>query len=556
MNFLAKTVILRKNKEKTVLSLSRFPKKSGSAFFWALFGVLGLSSFSHVSADTGSSDAQVPLASQSSSTTSEGAAEISLNTTLQTLLEGGDHYLGVGRYFTIPNSQVFNLYQKASFQPLWFTDTRKTEAADAVLNTLKQVEEEGLDPKDYAAALEKIGSLLKTPQTDSDYTENLLRADILLSHALLQYISDARGERLTPKKIDKELYLAKPEVNEEDILYELIEKSRPEDKTADWLALIPPQHPEYQALKAELKKLLTQEDQGLAPSKTEEEDAQEAHNNKKRGGKGKKHRPTVRTAQSKINQLIVTMERWRWMPEKLADKYILVNIPEFKAFTHDRGKLVFDMNVIIGKDYRETPVLYSKITNIIFNPIWNVPHQLAVHDELPLIQKRGADYLTKKKIRVYQNGVEIDPHSVDWSAIGPGSFDFSFKQDPGNQNALGRLRFTIHTPFDVFLHGTPEQKLFSRSKRNLSSGCIRLEDPVKMAVFVFGDQAHWSEGQIQKDIDTDTTKTVSLKTPVDVYLEYFTARPNDAGEIQYFDDIYGQDKQILKALKSRHARAP
>lgn len=522
---------------------------------------------------------------------------------LQSLLEGGHPYLGFSKKFEIPLKSVLELYEKTGFQPLWFTKDKKTICAQAVIELLSHVEEEGLDPQDYEWVIGELNSYLKAAEegkTDQSSLEDVLRADILLSSALLQYISDARGERLSPKKIDKELYLEKPKVEEAEVLLELMKNAEPKD--CAWMDKIPPQNPEYQALKKILKELLEKRNKGEGPialamgpplkegmSGPRVLELRQALQSRGYGTLDSVENLNVfdvtlqdvvkafqkdygldmdgvagpqvqgilsKTIQDQIDQIIVTLERWRWMPANLGQKYILVNIPSFEAQTYDQGKLIFKMPIIVGKAYRETPVFYSQIINVIFNPSWNVPKMIAVSDKLPLIQKKGADYLTQKKIHVYQNGVEVNPHHIDWSHVSKQNFNFHFRQDPGAMNALGRIRFTIVSPFDVYMHGTPEQELFDKTKRTFSSGCIRLEDPVKMAEFVLGDAQKWSPDLIRAEVDQGKTETIPLKDPVAVYIQYFTVFVDNTGTLHILEDVYGQDKQILKALKSRRSQAP
>lgn len=522
---------------------------------------------------------------------------------LQNLLEGGHPYLGFSKKFEIPLKSVRDLYEKTGFQPIWFTKDKKTFCAKAVIELLSHVEEEGLDAQDYEWFFSELNAYLKSTngiESDEASIEDLLRADILLSNALLQYISDVRGDRLSPKKIDKELYLEKPKVEGPLVLFDFIKNSDPKD--CAWVNKIAPQNPEYQALKKILKELLEKQNNGQSPSafpmgpslkegvsgksvlalrralhsrgygnlesvenlelfdgalQEAVKAFQKAHGLDVDGVVG----PSVQSLLSKslqdqIDQIIVTLERWRWMPADLGQKYILVNIPEFEVRTYDQGKLVFRMPIIVGRAYRETPVFYSEIINVIFNPSWNVPKMIAVSDKLPHIKKKGADYLIQKKIHVYENGTEIDPRHINWSEVTKQNFNFHFRQDPGAMNALGRIRFTIVSPFDVYMHGTPEQELFDKTKRTFSSGCIRLEDPVKMAEFVLGDEQKWSTMLIKENVDQGKTQTIPLKNPVTVYIQYFTVFVDDSGTLQILEDVYGQDKEILKALKSRRAQAP
>ncbi len=525
----------------------------------------------------------------------------SLNTTreaLQSLLEGGHNYLGF-KASEISHSTLLKLYTKVGFQPLWFTEGRKSTCASAVIKMLETADEEGLEPAEYAPFLKKLESYVGADGSKQETAaqEDLLRADILLSYVLLQYISDVRGERLSPKKIDKELYLDVSKTDEPAVLLDLLQNSP--KNTCEWLEKLSPQNPEYKALKGVLKDLKSQQAQGKEEKILSDGPKLKKGNSGKRvlelrealasrgynsGGASdvfdERLETIVKTVQKdfglgvdgvvgqdlqghlskriedKINQVIVTLERWRWMREVLGSKYVLVNIPEFEARTYENGQHIFTMPIIVGRTYRETPVIDSEIINVIFNPTWNVPRLIAVEDKLKEVQKKGANYFTQKKIHVYKDGFEVDPHQINWSQVTKENFNFHLKQDPGSQNALGQIRFTIVSPFNVYLHGTPEQELFDKTKRTLSSGCIRLENPVKMAEFIFGKDSKWSEESIKNEIDSGKTETIPLQTPVKVYIQYFTVCVDESGKARFLADVYGQDKQILGALKSRRAQAP
>ena len=577
--------------------MGHFSKKWVDVFLGTTIACLGFSFLDGFS--KGGALADVSSASVATNQTPES---LSLNNTreeLQSLLEGGKNYLGFGKDAEITPAVLLRLYSKIGFQPLWFTSDRKSTCGASVIKMLEKADEEGLNAADYEPFLKKLETYvgLNLENQDSAVREDLLRADILLSRALLQYISDVQGERVSPKKIDKELYLDQPKIDEPEVLLDLLQ-NEPQD-TCAWLEKIPPQSPNYKALKDVLKELRAQKDQG------KEEKILSQGPALKKGSSGKRVlelkealasrgyqigeasdvfdealEEAVKALQKdlglgidgvvgqdvqahlskgiddKINQVIVTLERWRWMPATLGAKYVLVNIPQFQAHAYENGQCAFTMPIIVGRTYRETPVFFSEIVNIIFNPTWNVPRLIAVQDKLKDVQKKGAKYFIQKKIHVYKDGHEIDPLQINWSRITKESFNFHLKQDPGSHNALGRIRFTIISPFNVYLHGTPEQELFDKTKRTLSSGCIRLENPIKMAEFIFGKDSKWSEEAIKSAIDTEKTQTIPLQVPVKVYIQYFTVCADKSGNIQFLEDIYGQDKQILKALKSRRAQAP
>lgn len=470
---------------------------------------------------------------------------------LQDVLEAYPSFQEGRNRFSIPFADLKTLYGRVGFKPLWFTDQALTTCVQPLLEALGHVRWEGLDQKDYDWALNLI---TQWRQMKPQNIQALLRADLLLSQALLQYISDLRGERLSPKKIDKELYMDKPHIDEVSLLVELLKKE--EGGSCAWIQALPPQSAPYKKLKEALHDLLTIQGDShrssLVASVSEDEKMSQSKTKKPHGSSFKE-----KSLEEKIEQVIVTMERLRWMPEEWGDKYVLVNIPAFKVTAVEGGKQAFTMPIIVGKAYRETPVFTSEIINIIVNPSWNVPRMIAVSDELRSIKKEGPSFLTKRNIHVYRDGQEIDPHSIHWGSVTSENFDFHLRQDPGPLNALGRLRFTIPNPFSVYMHGTPKQKLFDEKKRTFSSGCIRLEDPNKMALFVLQDNGgDWTLAKIQSAISSNQTQTITLDHPVPVYLQYLTVVFNEAGEPEFLEDVYGQDKQIRQALLGRHAQGP
>ena len=580
-------------------TLKCFSRKWIEIVFGTTFACMGFSFIGEAQAETVST-------TSTNSPQKMPSESLSLNPTrtlLQTLLEEmrsekGQHSLNFLCEHGITPAVLMKLYTQGNFQPLWFTPDAQLTCAEEVINTLEHADEEGLENNDYRLILDKIHQYLH-PLDGTPSLENLLMADILLSRVLLEYINDINGERLCPKKIDKELYLERPKIDLPEFLISLIKESPYGD--CSWIKKLSPESPQYQALKGMLKNLKERKAQGksdvvLSPGgvlkkgssgkrvcelrevlatrgygtlqnqecsifdETLEHavmDFQKDSGLEVDGNVGEEgQRVLSQRLDDKIDQVIVTMERWRWLPRNLGLKYVFVNIPDFQVRTYENENHVFTMPVIIGRTYRETPVLAAEIINVIYNPTWTVPPLIASQDKLKDVQKKGPQYFIDKKIHVYKDGREIDPRKVNWTHVTKENFNFHLRQDSGDQNALGRIRFTILSPFDVYLHGTPEQELFSKVKRTLSSGCVRLENPVKMAEFVFGGNSSWDGTTIKAAIDSGKTQTIPLQNPVKVYIQYMTVFLEDNGKVRFLEDVYGQDKEVLNALKKRNPQAP
>jgi murein L,D-transpeptidase YcbB/YkuD len=187
---------------------------------------------------------------------------------------------------------------------------------------------------------------------------------------------------------------------------------------------------------------------------------------------------------------------------------------------------------------------------LVFNPTWTVPPTILAKDILPKVAKNPG-YLSEKNIQVLdRNGNPVDPASIDWSSYSSRRFPYVLRQNPGHDNSLGRAKFMFPNPYSVYLHDTPSTELFDRTERAFSSGCIRVDDPLKLAELLLDDSQQWSREAIERVIESGKTQTVFLSKPVAVLLLYWTAEELQDGTVRFRKDIYGRDNQILKSLNS------
>lgn len=253
----------------------------------------------------------------------------------------------------------------------------------------------------------------------------------------------------------------------------------------------------------------------------------------------------------RIRQIVLNMERCRWLPVDMGRKYILVNVAEFSLNVMEEGESALNMKVVVGRPYRRTPVFSSTMTYLVINPTWYVPQKVAGLDILDHIREEP-DYLQKMGFSVYRSndekGVPVDPSGIDWSKYTLENLDYRFVQAPGPQNALGRIKFIFPNDFDVYLHDTPSRNLFNKTVRDFSSGCIRVEKPLELAVYVM-QSSEWDEAALEKAIASKGEKVVALKEPMPVHLLYWTAWGDARGRVQFRDDIYSRDEPLEQALR-------
>lgn len=252
-----------------------------------------------------------------------------------------------------------------------------------------------------------------------------------------------------------------------------------------------------------------------------------------------------------MDRIDVNLERWRWMPTKLGQRYVLVNIAGFELRLVDDGRARLTKPVVVGRDYRRTPVFSDHIRYLVLNPDWVVPPKLAVQDKLPEI-RQDPDYLQRLGYRVYDGwGTArqlIDPGSVNWAGVSEQDFPYRLVQEPGPMNALGQVKFMFPNQYNVYLHDTPTRELFDQQERAFSSGCVRVKDPMELATLLL-EREGWSPQRLDSILKAGRTLTINLKEPVPVHFQYWTAWVDDNGQLQLRKDIYQRDDAIRQALR-------
>ena len=495
-------------------------------------------------------------------------------------------------------SLIPKFYQQRGFSPAWTGKEGILPQARSLVAEINRADQEGLRPDDYHRA--NIVSLVKEIDRKQAVGETVdaqiwVDLDLLLTDAFMLYSSHLFAGRVNPETIHSDWVVVNPTADLTDILGSALNSNQ----IARALRDLQPLHSGYFGLKQSLAQYrniakkddrpsvspginLRKGDTGISVQRLHErlvilgdlEDTekdpvdffdeatelavmgfQKRHGLKSDGMVGPRTLEMLNIPiQQRARQIELNMERWRWIPRDLGDRYILVNIAGFKLSVIENLHRMLEMRVVVGRPYRRTPVFSAKMTYMVINPYWNIPASLVFKDLLPKIQKND-NYLAQKGIKVFKDwskgAPEIDPETVDWKKIERQNFPYKLRQDPGPRNALGRIKFIFPNKFAVYLHDTPQRSHFNETHRDFSSGCIRTEKPVDLARYLVRDDHQWSEEQLSATIEAGETTVIELQRPIFVHLQYWTAWVDENGRLNFRNDIYDRDRLLDQALKER-----
>lgn len=257
-----------------------------------------------------------------------------------------------------------------------------------------------------------------------------------------------------------------------------------------------------------------------------------------------------RSVGERVDQLRASLERARWLLRDLESDYVFVNIGGPETYLVRDNKTVWKTRSIVGRAYRQTPVFRDNIQYMEFNPTWTVPVSIFRRDKLPLI-RRDPGYLARGGYSVLDSsGRRINPSAVNWS----GTPSVTLRQEPGPKNALGQVKFMFPNAHSVYLHDTDDRSLFGRNERNLSSGCVRIENPFEFADLLMASDPEWSEARREAILASGRTTRINLPKPLPVLLVYFTAWMDEAGVVQFREDVYERDARVIAALNEALSR--
>lgn len=472
---------------------------------------------------------------------------------------------------------------------IWVSDGRPNERARSALRTLGDAASHGLEPHDYAVSV---------PGTDADETA-LAAFEMELSARMLRYIRDARSGRVDPNRISGYHDFAPKELD----AVAALQLARTADDVAAYLEAQHPQNARYKALRVELEMLRAAEENEIViapntvvrPGETNPEfpkiltligqRADEAFR-AEHGDVLTRHlgseayaqelAPVIKAAQKlagvgadgvigprtvralagetragRIEKAEMALEQARWLPSQLPDRHVFINTPAFNATYVEDGREKLSMRTVVGSTRTQTYFFQDKIKYVEFHPYWGVPRSILVNKYLPKLYS-DPSYLDRNGFEVVdRRGRTIPSSSVNWSQYGA-NVPFDVRQRPGRGNALGELKIMFPNEHAIYMHDTPEKHLFDRDNRAVSNGCIRLADPRGMAAAVLG----WDRARIDARLEQPHSRQ-NLDVEVPVYVGYFTAWPDEAGKVHYYDDVYSRDEKTRAAIEKVEAlRAP
>lgn len=518
--------------------------------------------------------------------------------TIQSIVDAGIHPQLNRHDFTGYGAAVRRAYESNRFQPLWLVEGRPTPQALELLAALRNAKGAGLLPADYDAGwLEAERARLEaTPDNSAVF-------DTGLTVSLMRYLSDSYRGRVDPRAAGFEVDFAPKRLELGRIVPELARAEHP----AGRLTVYEPPFEVYRGLKGSLERMRTlahgndlpiipamptmkpgERDPGIpavreyllligyldveapVPEDMEYYDDTLALSVARFQGRhglepdsilGRQTQRQMRVPLPyRVKQIEWAMERLRWLPYEFTEKLVLVNLPEFRLrgfdYAHDTAPLV-TMNVVVGSaaGKTETPILDAEMRYVIFHPYWNVPATISEKELVPTILK-NPKYLAKHDYEIVigtgNEAVVVEPNAENLALLAAGRA--RLRQGPGDDNALGLVKFIFPNPKQVYLHDTPSKSLFSRSRRDFSHGCIRVQDPVGLARFVLGEK--WSEQRVVAAMEGEENRRVNLPAPVRVILYYTTAVVGEDGEVYFFDDIYGHDAKLAQLIAKGYRSSP
>ncbi len=479
---------------------------------------------------------------------------------------------------------LLEVYQGHDFAPYWTRPARVRELMDLIQNAA----DHGLMPADYN--IDQLHQVLQRRMARPS-AEIEAEADILLTESLLRYGYHRRFGKVKGSTLDPDINFRRESFLQQSTSV-TVEQALESSSLTDFIQMAAPSGPVYQHLQARLAVYRDMADTGGWPTVADDpvlrigdNDPRVSDIRKRLAATGRikdhgdlnstlfdqalknavkgfqlRHRlgqdgivgqQTIAAlnvpVEHRINQLRTSLERLRWVNQEAVDTMVVVNIAGFRAFYFKDGALEWETRAQVGKHYRQTPVFRGDIAYLEFNPTWTIPPGILRNDTLPAI-KRDPNYLASKNIRVIDNkGTIVDPATVNWNKYKT-SVPYTLRQDPGPNNALGTVKFIFPNKHFVFMHDTPHPELFSHKERSFSSGCIRIQDPLKMAELVLNDPVKYNRSALEDVVNSRETQRIRPSPKMPVIIVYLTASVNADGKVRFYKDIYNRDQKVLDAL--------
>lgn len=506
--------------------------------------------------------------------------------------------LWVGCEVIHTRADLIQFYKDRNFTPVWLNEEGLNDLGNALPAQLAESRLHGLDPDDYHlhcinATITQLNNILLSPgELDP---KGLADLDILMTDAFMIYASHLATGKVDPERLYPLWFSQKEKAN---IIAGLNHLLRSRD-LAGTIRSFAPSHQQYWSLISaaqQMEKVIAQGGWPMLPQgrtlrpgdrdpqvvmlrkrleasgelKSSDSSAQldrydtsvevAVKNFQSRQGLavdgvlGPNTREALNVpAERRRQQILLNLERWRWLPHKWNDDYVIVNTAAFTLRAH-RGSENLSMRVIVGKDYQKTPVFSEEMRYIEINPYWNVPYSIAIKEMLPKIRKNPG-YLADNNYQLISGGAAINPWHIDWQYINSSNFPGRIRQRPGTQNALGRIKFMFPNRFNVYMHDTPDRYLFQRARRAFSHGCIRVQKPVELALLILKDDPSWNRERLEELIAAGRRRVININSDWMVHILYWTAWVDEYGQLNFCPDIYSRDAVLWEALNKKTSEA-
>jgi L,D-transpeptidase YcbB len=504
---------------------------------------------------------------------------------------GTPQQIALAEYYAVPDRPL-----------IWVDEAGFTSRGKAVMAEIAKADDYGLRASDY-----DLPDQASFSATQLNAVDQLAHAELKISEAVLAYAKDARGGRIDPQRLSKNLDPTLFLPNPGEVLSFIAIRSDP----AAYLRSFQPSQPQFEALRQKLIELrdggkpaepaappvvvipdgpalkLGVNHQQVAllrkrleiPASLSGSDTlfdkdvlqavmqfQQAHGLGADGIVGAGTRALLNNQQApqqlggaaQIQSILINMERWRWLPQDLSPFYVTVNIPEFMLRIVEDGKPIHETRVVVGKTDKQTPVFSDFMEEVVFRPYWNVPNSIKTEEIAPYLYQGGGFFgggwdtsvLRRHNLRIRgYNGRDIDPDSIDW-----GSTDirrYELYQPPGPTNVLGLMKFVFPNSHDVYMHDTTQKHLFAKTVRAESHGCMRVQYPDQVATLILHHDQNWNAARVASAVQGSDDNHIALQQQIPVYITYFTAWVNDDGSIAQFGDLYGHDARMAAALSGK-----
>ncbi len=489
------------------------------------------------------------------------------------------------------------VYEPRGYAPLWLDAGRPIKQARDAIDVLREADTKGLDPRDYDA--EFLDAEWRTLSAGRGSSDELARFDVALSVGFVRNISDLHigkvnpkhldfGFDIDPKKYDLAVLVAgavrddrirevvkeaEPSYTQNSLLKEQLAryKSLANDASVGPVELTPPLRPGAPLAAApQLARWLVALGDLAAipdPPPAAYEGAlvdgvkhfQDRHGLSPDGVVGATTAQALSVpAAQRVRQIELALERLRWVPPLEQGRVVFVNIPAFELLAFDdvagaQGPGL-QMKVVVGRAMRtQTPVFTGVMKTVVFAPYWNVPQSITRKEILPKLRSNPG-YLAAQNMEIVSDGIPLSPSASNIAKLSSGAAQL--RQGPGPKNALGRVKFLFPNSNSVYLHDTPTQSVFDKTRRDFSHGCIRLSQPAALAEWVLRAEGGWDAGRVAQEMAGTTEKAVPLRQPIPVVIFYTTAVARRGGTISFFADVYGHDKTLERALAAGYPYPP